>query len=117
MGIVASYDTTDTYRQKLIAERERIGSWDVSRMDPVAIPMFQFDNWDIKPLHAVKVDGKEMPNVNGSLLQAYARKRNNSESNSIGREEKDSVRHSGIPRPFMVVGTTLPKVFPQKNTK
>lgn len=105
------------YGQKLIADRERVRPWDVSRVGPVAILMFQFDNWDIKPLHTVKVYGKEMPKLNGSLLQAYTRKKKNSDCNSIGREEKDIVRVSGIQRPFIVVGTALPKVFPQKNMK
>ena len=44
-------------------------------MNPVAIPMFQYDNWNIKPVHAVEVDGKAMPKVNGSLLQAHTRKK------------------------------------------
>ena len=59
----------------MIAQRERRGRWDESEFGEVVIPTFPFDNWDIKPLHAVKVDGKEIPKVNGSLLQGQSRKR------------------------------------------
>lgn len=38
-------------------------------MDPVAVPTFQFDDWAIFPLHAVKGDVKAIPIVYGSLLQ------------------------------------------------
>lgn len=68
IGMFLSYSTTEKYRQELIAERERVGPWDATMMNEVVIPAFQFDNWDIKPFQAVKVDGKTMPKVNGSLL-------------------------------------------------
>ena len=44
-------------------------------MDEAAISVLQFGNWDIKLLHAVKVYGKAMLKVNGSLLQGHTRKR------------------------------------------
>ena len=44
-------------------------------MDPVEISTFQFDNWDIMPRHAVKVDEKATPKVNESLLLVKTRKR------------------------------------------
>ena len=75
MGMFLSYNVTERYRQKLIAERERKGPWESSRLDPYALPTLQFDNWDIKPLHAVKADQKAMPKVNGSLMQAVTQKR------------------------------------------
>lgn len=73
MGLFLSYTVTERYRQKLIAERERVGPWDFNLVDEVAVPVLQFDNWDIKTLYAVKVDGKALPKVNGSLLQAQLR--------------------------------------------
>lgn len=49
------------------------GAWSSVKLDGTVIPTCQFDNWDIKPLHAVKVDGKEMRKVNGALLQGAVR--------------------------------------------
>ncbi|PXF40886.1 hypothetical protein BWQ96_09379 [Gracilariopsis chorda] len=73
MGFFLSYTVTERYRQNLIAKRESQGPWDFNLLDEVAIPVLQFDNWDIKPLHSVKVDGKALPKVNGSLLQGQLR--------------------------------------------
>lgn len=56
-----------------------------------AIPVLQFDNWDIKPLHAVKVDGKAMPKVNGCLLQGQTRKRR-AESDAQSELHRKKVR-------------------------
>lgn len=75
MGIFLSYNVTDRYRKRLIAEKEWNGPWDSSLLDASALPTLQFDNWDIKPLHAVKADQKAMPKVNGSLMQAVKQKR------------------------------------------
>ena len=36
------------------------------------MPILQFDNWEFKPLHAVKVDGNPMPKLNVSLMQVQA---------------------------------------------
>ncbi|PXF44647.1 hypothetical protein BWQ96_05589 [Gracilariopsis chorda] len=71
MGLFLSYQVTERFREKLIAERERTGPWDFNKIDEASIPVLQFDNWDIKPVHAVKTDGKAMPKVNGSLLQGH----------------------------------------------
>lgn len=88
MGLFLSYTVTERYRQKLIAERERRGPWDFSIIGEDSIPVLQFDNWDIKPLHAVKVDGKEMPKVNGSLLQGQMRGKRHIDSNEYSAPAK-----------------------------
>ena len=75
MGLFLSYNVTERYRQGLIAARERDGPWKFSCTDKSAIPLLQFDNWDIKPLHAVKSDLKAMPKVNGSLMQGVSKRR------------------------------------------
>ena len=75
MGLFLSYNVTERYRQGLIAARERDGPWKFSCTDKSAIPLLQFDNWDIKPLHAVKTDLKAMPKVNGSLMHGVSKKR------------------------------------------
>ena len=75
MGILLSYNMTEKYRQRLIADRESQGPWDWEALDKEEIPVLQFYNWDIKPLHAVKVDRKAMPKGNSSLLQGQTRKR------------------------------------------
>ncbi|PXF48451.1 hypothetical protein BWQ96_01620 [Gracilariopsis chorda] len=71
--------------ERLIAERERDRPWDFNVVNDVAIPVLHFENWDIKPLHAVKVDGKALPKVNGSLLQGQLRgsKRSLSEKGTV----------------------------------
>lgn len=63
------YNVTERYRKRLMAERTRQSPWDFSMVVDVCIPVMQFDNSDIKPLHAVKFVGKAVPKVNGSLLQ------------------------------------------------
>lgn len=75
MGLFLSYRRTGSYGEQLNAKIESIGPWDTRVMNPVAIPTFQLDNWHMKPLHVVKVDGKDMPKVNGSLLQGRTKKR------------------------------------------
>lgn len=94
MGVFLSYTSTERYRQKLIAERERCGPWQHTKFDEVIMPVLQFDNWDIKPLHAVKVDGNSMPKVNGSLLQRVVpgqkRRRENIAEHSTKRPRLDS---------------------------
>ena len=95
LGLFLSYNRTERYRQELIAQRERRGRWDVSEMDEVVIRTFQFDNWDIKPLHAVKLNGKAMPKVNGSLLEGQSRKRVRGKSEGWQNEiELKIQRHS-----------------------
>lgn len=75
IGVCLSYDTTERFRMKLIAEREKFGPWHSDNIDKSATVLCQFDNWDIKPLHSVKVDGKQLPKVNGSLLQGLPKKK------------------------------------------
>lgn len=53
MGLFLSYGTTENHRQRLTVVPERLGPWDTSNMNPIAIPTFQFDNGDIKPVHDV----------------------------------------------------------------
>ncbi|PXF40072.1 hypothetical protein BWQ96_10223 [Gracilariopsis chorda] len=71
MGLFLSYQVTDRFRGKLIAERERTGPWDFNNIDEASIPVPQFDNWDIKPFHSIITDGKAMLKVNGSLFQEH----------------------------------------------
>lgn len=73
LGLFLSYTTTERYRQKFIAERERNGPWDSTVVDTKVLHLLQLDNWDTTPLHAVKVDGKPTPKVNGSLLQGITK--------------------------------------------
>ncbi|PXF42983.1 hypothetical protein BWQ96_07287 [Gracilariopsis chorda] len=72
-----SYNVTERYRQSFIVKRERNGPRDYSSMNERSLPILEFDNWGIKPLHAVKLDGKAMLKVNGSLLQkdTFSKKR------------------------------------------
>lgn len=82
LGLSLSYNVTESYRLRLIAEREKAsrGAWDtVSFIDENTIPSCQFDNWDILPLRAVKAHGKVIPKVNGALLQGVGRKRKKQE--------------------------------------
>ncbi|PXF48823.1 hypothetical protein BWQ96_01379 [Gracilariopsis chorda] len=69
MGLFLSYQMTKRFCGKLTAERERTGPWDFNNIDKASIPVPQFYNWDIKPLHAIKTDWKAMLKVNGSLVQ------------------------------------------------
>lgn len=41
-------------------------------LSETSMPLCQFDNWDILPLHSVKVDGKENSKVNSSLVQGMS---------------------------------------------
>lgn len=80
LGLSVSYNKTERSRLSLIAERERLASraWKLlPGVNESAVPTAQFDNWDIKPLHAVKGDGKQMPKVIGSQLQGILKKRKN----------------------------------------
>ena len=75
MALFMSYIVTERHRQQLIAAWERSGPWKLSCTDSSSIFLLQFDNWDIKPLHAVKVDNKAIPTVHGSLMQGLSKKR------------------------------------------
>lgn len=44
MGVFLSYQVTERFRGKLIAERERTGPWDFNNIDETSIPVLQFDN-------------------------------------------------------------------------
>lgn len=88
MGMFLSYNVTERYRQGLIAERERCGPCNLDTMDEDCIPMLQFDNWDIIPLHAVKVDGKTLPKVNGSLLQGTLKRKAHTDRTEKERKAK-----------------------------
>lgn len=75
LGQALSYNATKRFRLKLIADREKCtrGAWDsVPFLDSsYIIPSCRFDNWDILSFHALKVTGKNMPKVNGSLSKAF----------------------------------------------
>ena len=88
MGVFMSYNVRERHRQRLIAARERSGPWILSCTDSSSIPLLQFDNWDIKPLHAVKVDNKAMPKVNGSFMQGVSKKRKQSGTEPDCRKAK-----------------------------
>ena len=89
MGLFMSYNVTERHRQRLIAFRERSGPWKLSCTDSSSILLLQFDNWDIKPLHAVKVENKAISKVSGSLMQGVSKKRNNQVLNQTVARRKD----------------------------
>ncbi|PXF49882.1 hypothetical protein BWQ96_00042 [Gracilariopsis chorda] len=94
IGLFLSYNVTERYRQSLTAEREWNACSDCSSMEERRLPVLEFDHWDFKSLHAVTVDGKAMPKVNGSLLQGQTsgknRKKGDRERNAVKRPRRDS---------------------------
>lgn len=72
--------------------------------------MLQFDNWDIKPLHAVKVYNKEMPIVNGSLVQGASRKWGSEvasaqKDNALPENERREIDSTSSWKPVSYLGT------------
>ncbi|PXF47487.1 hypothetical protein BWQ96_02818 [Gracilariopsis chorda] len=100
LGLCLSYNLTEEYRFRLVSEVENACSsaWDtVQPLTEDSIPFCQFDNWAFLPLHAVKVDGKAMLKVNGSLVQGLfrSRKRCNSEALSSAVQKRRRLEWKG----------------------
>ena len=76
LGLVTSYDSTERFRKRLIAEREESaqgGFQNVNLHDRVVT--VQIYNFDIMPFHNVKASGKSLPMVSGTATQSIVQSR------------------------------------------
>ncbi|PXF42589.1 hypothetical protein BWQ96_07684 [Gracilariopsis chorda] len=76
LGIKTSYDTLERYKNRLASDHEsapRRALSDVPLSD--GLLTVQIDNYDVMPLHSVKIAGKKNPVISGTATQGVLRKR------------------------------------------
>ena len=76
LGLVASHDTTERFKKKLVASREAAPRGAMEGTDLThGLLTVQIDNYDVMPFHSVKIAGKRKPVISGTATQAILRKR------------------------------------------
>ena len=76
LGVVTSFESSDSFRKQLIREREGAerGAFETVKLDDKIVTV-QIDNFDILPFHSVKASGKVLPMVSGTATQRILRSR------------------------------------------
>ena len=99
LGIVTSLGRSESFRKRLIAEREKAtrGAFESVRVDDRIVTV-QIDNFDILPLHSLKAAGKALPMISGTATQRILRSRKRRRIEKASCEEHIPCAQSTAPQ-------------------